>query len=136
MLLTAVVLNMISALGLCVMGGKYYFGPAPADYHVEILGVSRDNIGSAQITVFSALYRVLGAAFFGLAIALASMSWFAVAADLLWAKLTVLITGLAVGLPASRITYAIHRKTGVETPWKPAVGILAIMILAFVLSVL
>ena len=136
MLMIAIALFAICALGLCAMGAKYCFGPVPADYHLKIMGLSKSDLSPQQITVFSAIYRVMGAGFFALAIALASLSFFAVSLDLMWAKLTVLIVGLVAGIPALRITYSIHKKTGVETPWKPAAAIVIILLLAFILSVL
>lgn len=136
MLMIAIALFVICALGLCAMGVKFGFGPVPADYHLKIMGLSKSDLTTQQITVFSAIYRVMGAAFFGLAIAVASLSIFAVSLDLMWAKLTVLIAGLVAGIPALRMTYSIQKKTGVETPWKPAAAIVTILILAFILSVL
>jgi hypothetical protein len=83
-----------------------------------------------------ASHRVMGAGFFGLAIALASLSWFAVLQGFPWAKVTALLAGLVAGVPAFGITYSVHKKTGVETPWKPAAATVIVVILAFMLSVL
>lgn len=136
MLMTAVTLNLIGALGLCLMGAKYCFGPAPAEYHLKVMGVSKSDIDKQQIIVFSAIYRVMGASFFAVAISLASLSWFGVSANFLWAKVTVLIIGLAVGVPAFATTYRVANQSGVETPWKPTVILLVVLIAAFILSII
>ena len=134
--MTAVILNLIGALGLCMMGAKYCFGPAPADYHLKIMEVSKSDLDKRQAIVFTAIYRVTGASVIAVAISLASLSWFGVSANILWAKLIVLIVGMVVGLPAFAITYRVAKQTGVETPWKPTVIMLAILIVAFILSVI
>ncbi|MCF8466510.1 MAG: hypothetical protein K9G33_03850 [Sneathiella sp.] len=136
MLMTAVILNLIGALGLCFMGVKYCFRPAPVDCHLKILGVPKSELDLQQVIVFSAIYRVMGASFLAVAISIASLSWFGVSANLLWAKVTVLIVGMAVGFPAFAITYRVAKQTDVETPWKPIVIMLTVLIVAFTFSVI
>jgi hypothetical protein len=136
MLMTAVILNLIGALGLCLMGAKYCFGPAPAEYHLNVMSVSKGDIDEQQRIVFSAIYRVMGASFFALAISLVSLTWFGISANILWAKLAVLITGAVIGIPAFSITYGVAKQTGVDTPWKPAAIMLVIIVVAFILSII
>jgi hypothetical protein len=54
--------------------------------------------------------------------------------DLFWAKALVMIMGVIVGIPSTLVTYRVKQQTSVNTPWKPALALTAILIIAFVFS--
>ena len=64
MLLAAVVLNFVVAFLLALLGGKYLRGPAPADYHEEILKAAGAEVTETHKGVFRALNVVVGVGFY------------------------------------------------------------------------
>jgi len=113
-----------------------FFGPAPADYHNEILRAAGAEIDATHQMIFGALNKALGSAMFALAIGIAAITLFGVNQDMFWAKATVVIMGIIFGLPSIMITYRVNQKTGVTTPWKPALALTVTLLIAFLLSLM
>jgi len=135
-LMIAVVLNLIAALGLVALAAKYFFGPAPTDYHEEILRSGGIEIEETHKMIFGAVNKALGSAFFALAVANAAITLFGVYQDILWAKVLVVIMGISVGIPSTLITNRVNQQTGVNTPWKSALILTVILVAAFVFSLI
>jgi hypothetical protein len=136
MLLAAVVLNFVTAALLALLGGKYLRGPAPADYHEEILKSAYAEITEAHIGVFRALNVVVGAGFYAQAVVIALVTYFGVWEDVFWAKCVVLVAVLMSGIPAMLAAQRLEKHTRVTTPWRPGIVLLIMAGVAFVLSVL
>lgn len=136
MLITAVSLYLLCALALAALSLKYLLGPAPSDYHREIL-VSADVELAQTITgLFKALNTVIGSGFLAIAIGVATLAWFGVREDLLWAKLAVVTLGLIAGIPGSVAAKRLEQATGVKTPWRPGFAMTALVVVAFLLSII
>ena len=136
MLMIAIALDLLAAAGLCALAAKYTFGPAPAGYHAEIMRGAGHDIDETVKRLFGGINAALGGGFFALAVALAAMTLFGVYQDLLWAKLAVVVTGLLAGVPSALAVRSVELHTGVKTPWKLAVILMAVLVLAFVLSLI
>lgn len=136
MLMIAVALDLLAAAGLCALAAKYTFGPAPADYHAEILRKAGHDIDETLKQLFRGINGALGGGFFALAAALAAMTLFGVYQDMLWAKLAVVVTGLLAGVPSALAVRSVELNTGVRTPWRPAVILIAVLVVAFLLSLM
>lgn len=136
MLMAAVILNMLAALGLLALSGKYLLGPAPTDYHAEILRKNGVEVTGIVPVLFRAINVALGSSVLALAVVLAGLTWFGVQQDIGWAKGAVVIAGLLAGLPSAAVTYRMEARTGVRTPWRAAFGLTVIFVVAFGLSVL
>lgn len=136
MLLAAVVLNFVTAALLALLGVKYLRGPAPADYHEEILKSAYAEITEAHIGVFRALNVVVGAGFYAQAVVIALVTYFGVWEDVFWAKCVVLVAVLMSGIPAMLAAQRLEKHTRVTTPWRPGIVLLIMAGVAFVLSVL
>ena len=134
MLLTAVILNFVVAILLALLGGKYLRGPAPADYHEEILKAAYAEITDAHKGVFRALNVVIGAGFYAQAVVIASVTYFGVWDDVFWAKCVVLAVALLSGVPATLAAQQLEKHTRVKTPWRPGIVLLGMSVLAFVLA--
>lgn len=134
MLAVAVVLFLVCAAGIAALGAKYAFGPAPADYHAEILRRGGAEIHAEVARVIGALNAALGAGFGGLSALMAATAVFGVAADLLWAKTALLASVLIVGLPTLAVTRRVQAATGATTPVRPTIALLAVGVVAFLLS--
>ncbi len=134
MLMTAVGLNLLAAAGICVLATKYFFGPAPADYHAEILRKAGHDIDETVKTLFGGIYRVLGGGFYALALTLVALALFGIHHDMLWAKLAAVGAGLLAGLPTAIAVRRVEQRTGVATPWKPAAGLTVMLVVAFLFS--
>ena len=101
MLLAAAILNFVVAALLALLGGKYLRGPAPADYHEEILKAAYAEITDAHKGVFRALNLVVGAGFNAQAGVIVLVTYFGVWEDVFWAKCVVLIAAVLSGVPAT-----------------------------------
>ena len=136
MLLAAVVLNFLTAFLLALLGGKYLRGPAPADYHEEILKAAGAEITETHKGVFRALNVVVGAGFYAQAFVIFFVTYFGVWDDLFWAKCAVLGAAVMSGVPATLAAQQLEKHTQVMTPWRPGVVMLALSVIAFILSIL
>ena len=136
MLMIAVGLNCLAALLLIALAGKYLLGPAPADYHEEVLREAGADISSAHKGVFRAVNFVIGSGFLAQAILILLVTYFGVMQDILWAKVTVLVAAVVAGLPPTIAAQQMEKRTRVRTPWRPGIGLMVIVIAAFVLSVI
>lgn len=136
MLLAAVILNFVIALLLALLGGKYLRGPAPTDYHEEILKAAYAEITNAHKGVFRALNVVVGAGFYAQAIVVFLVTYFGVWDDIFWAKCVVLLSALICGIPATLAAQQLEKHTRVTTPWRPGIGLLGLTVVAFILSIL
>ena len=128
----AISLKLPAASGLAALGVRYVFARPPLDYHARILGEAGEPVVVRRL--LGARHRTMGAAFVGLALAVAFLSVFGTGANLLWAKLAILLSALVVGLPAMMMGRIAEQVTGVRTPWRISALLLAMVLLAFVLS--
>lgn len=136
MLMTAVIINLLVAFGLVALSTKYLFGPAPTDYHAEILVAGGIEITGSVPGVFKAVNTVIGSGFLSIALGSTALVWFGVQADLLWAKLAVLAMALLAGIPSSEVARRMEKTTGVKTPWRPGYAMTALSLVAFFLAVI
>jgi hypothetical protein len=136
MTILAAILFLCSAAGLAALGARYAFGPAPTDYHAQILRRGGAEIHAEVVRVTGASNRVLGASLFALATAMAGLALFGVMADAFWAKATLLAATLILGLPALQIARRMQAETGVTTPVRPTAALIGVSVLAFVLSLI
>ncbi len=134
MLLAAVILNFLTAVLLALLGGKYLRGPAPVDYHEEILKAAYAEISEAHKGVFRALNVVVGAGFYAQAVVIALVTYFGVWNDVFWAKCVVLVAVLLSGLPAMLAAQQLEKHTRITTPWRPGLVLIGMAVLAFLLS--
>lgn len=130
----AVALNLLVSIGLILLSSKYLFGPAPVDYHAAIIRKNGIEISGSIPALFRVLNTVIGGSFLALGIAIAALTWFAIAHDATWAKVTVASMGLVFGLPSSIGARRVEHSTGVRTPWRPGMAMTLVILLAFGLS--
>ena len=135
MLTLAVLLFLAVAVGLAALGARYALGPAPADYHAEILRRAGAEIHVEVVRGTRALNVVLGASLLALAAMVAFLAVYGVWADLFWAKLARLAGLLIVGLPTLSMTRRVQAETGVVTPSRPAAVLVGVGGLGLLLAV-
>ena len=134
MLALSVGLYLCAALGVGAMGIKYIRAQPPLDYHA---GITRaENLGPETLRVLGALYKVMGGAFLSLGIVLALLALFGVWNDLFWAKLAILTGTLIAGGFSALVPRAVEQSTGVRTPWRIAIVLIIVIVVAFLLSIL
>ncbi|RBI84094.1 hypothetical protein DRV85_13890 [Rhodosalinus halophilus] len=124
----------LAALGLAALAAKYLFGPAPADYHRQILSHDgMDDIAPVR-HLFRALYVIIGAAFLSVALGVGALAAGPVLAGS--AQAAAIATGMALvaGVPAGVVAWQAERRTGVRTPWRPAAVLTGLVVLGGVLA--
>lgn len=130
----ASLLFLMTALGLLALSAKYLLGPAPTDYHASILRLDGGEISPTQVTMFTAINRVLGCCQLSIAVGAFTLAWVGLSGDLLWAKLAFLAMVLVAGVPSALAAYKVEGLTGVTTPWRPAAALTALGAAGFVAS--
>lgn len=134
MLMISVILNLLVAAGLLAMGAKYVRAVPPMDYHAEIM--SGASVPDSVLKILGGLYKGMGGAFLGMGAGLVLLTVFGVAADVFWAKLTILVMALISGALAAQAAKTVEDGTGVKTPWRIAAGLTGLAILAFLMSLI
>lgn len=133
MLSLSVSLNCIVALGLVYFGLRYFAGPVPAGYHAQMLAQQQISVEGPLARVMAALYRSLGACFLALAVAVACLALIAQRHGALWAAVTILVMTLIVGCTTAVVAYRAEAATGIHAPWRPAIVLTCVGLVAFVL---
>lgn len=134
MLTFSVMLYVLASLGIIAMGLRYLRAAPPLEYHAEI---TRDEPpGEIVLRVFGALYQVLGGGYLACGVLMLALSVFGVAQDMLWAKLATLVGSVIAGAAATGVPYLMETRTGVRTPWRIPAALCALILLAFLLSLI
>lgn len=135
MLFTALLFGL-AALGLLALAAMYLFGPAPVDYHREIL--AHDGLDSVEPVkhIFRALYVIIGAALASVALGIGALAAGPVLAGS--GQAAALATGMALvaGVPGGFVGWQAERRTGVRTPWRQAGALTALVVVGGLLAAL
>ena len=135
MQITALIFGL-AALGLVALAARYLFGPAPADYHRQIL--SHDGVGDvAPLTpIFRTLYVIIGSSVLSVALGVGALAAGPVLAGS--GQAVAIATGMALvaGVPAGVVAWQAERRTGVRTPWRPVAGLTALVAFGAALAAL
>jgi hypothetical protein len=135
MQITALIFGL-AALGLAALAAKYLFGPAPADYHRQIL--SHDGVSDVAPLrhLFRALYVIIGAALLSVALGVGALAAGPVLAGSVQAVATATGMALVAGVPSGVVAWQAERRTGVRTPWRPAVALTGLVVAGAMLAAL
>mgnify|MGYP006290331791 CR=1 FL=1 len=133
MLITALTFGL-AALGLLVLAATYLFGPAPADYHRQIL--AHDGLHDVEPVkhIFRALYVVIGGALISVSLGVGALAAGPVLTGSGQAVATATGMALAAGVPAGFVGWQAERRTGVRTPWRQAAALTALVLLGGLLA--
>ena len=96
MLIVSVVLYLVASVGLVALALKYLMGPAPTEYHTEILKRAGLRVEPAVGKVTGALNQVIGSALLAIAVMAAALAVFGVGNRMFWANAALLIAVLIV----------------------------------------
>lgn len=127
-------LHLLAALGVLGLAAKYAFGPVPADYHAQIFERGGVSPAPAVLTVLRAVYLALAGMLVAVAIGIAALSlsaWKSGGTASTFLALSAM--ALAAGGVSGLATLQVERATGVRTPWRPAFGLAAIVLLGALL---
>jgi len=128
MLVTSLLFGL-AALGLLGLAAKYLFGPAPADYHRQIL--AHDGLDNLEPVrhIFGALYVIIGAALASVALGIGALAAGPVLAGSGQAVALAIVMALVAGVPGGYAAWRAERRTGVRTPWRQAIALTALIVL-------
>ncbi|WP_101068065.1 hypothetical protein [Roseovarius salinarum] len=133
MLITALLFGL-AALGLLALAAKYLLGPAPADYHRQIL--AHDGLDDIEPVkhIFRALYVIIGAVLTSVALGIGALAAGPVLAGS--GPAAAIATGMALvaGVPGGFVGWQAERRTGVRTPWRQAAALTALVVSGGVLA--
>jgi hypothetical protein len=135
MLFTALIFGL-AALGLVALAATYLFGPAPADYHRQIM--AHDGLDDIEPVkhIFRALYVVIGGALISVALGVGALAAGPVLTGSGQAVATATGMALAAGVPGGFVGWQAERRTGVRTPWRQAAALTALVVLGALLAVI
>ncbi len=132
----SLVLYGLAALGTLFVAATYLFGTVPTRYHREVLEKDDTPLTPGLELVMTALCRVLGAGLMASGIAALLFALDLEASDPLALKIRPLLIALIVGVPCVIYPHRVETATGVRTPWRAAVALVAVMLAAFIASIL
>lgn len=135
MVMAAVLLDGVVALALLAMAAKYAFGPVPLDYHAAIFKAEGLVLTPATRLVLRAFYLGLAGGFLGLAITTAVLAVGPVSDGAVWAQALITAAGLCMAVPLAGAARRVEVVTGVAIPWRLALVLGALLVLALVLVV-
>lgn len=136
MLTISVVLYLIGNLAFAAFAAKYSFGPAPTDFHSDIMRAGGTEIDETLRNLFAAINQVLGGCFFALALAGGFLAIFGVYQNLLWAKVATVAIAAVSGMPSTVVAFRMEQKTKVRTPWRVGAALMGITLVAFILAII
>jgi hypothetical protein len=125
----------LAALGLIALAGKYLFGPAPADYHRQIL--SHDGVDNVEPLrrLFRALYVLIGSAFLSIALGVGALAAGPILDGSGEAVAIATVMALVAGLPSGLVAWQAERRTDVRTPWRAALALTGLVVVGAALAV-
>ncbi|MCC5984873.1 MAG: hypothetical protein JJU42_10955 [Rhodobacteraceae bacterium] len=127
-------LHLLAALGVLGLAAKYAFGPVPADYHAAIFDRGGVTAPAPVLRVLRAVYLALAGMLVAVATGIAALSfgvWRGVGDPVTLGALAIM--ALAAGGVSALATLAVERETGVRTPWRPALGLVVLVLAGAVL---
>lgn len=129
----ALILYSLSLFAGLVYGALYLMRNRFMPYHRAALGRAWEELDLPTRTLILALMKVVGGGVLGCTIAGAFVLAGPFIAGDTWANWALLTTILCSFLPAVYATFLVHAKTGAKTPRVPALAVLAMGTVAFLL---
>ncbi|WP_425040331.1 hypothetical protein [Primorskyibacter sp. S187A] len=134
MLMFAVILNLLTALGVLAMAAKYLTASPLMEYHAEML--KAETLSPTALQIMKAHYRCLGVALVALSLLIAALAIFVVRLDVTWGKIAIVLATSIAGGGIALAGRETENVTGVKTPWRIAAGLAGLALLAFVLAMI
>ena len=118
----------LAVVGLIALSAKYLFGPAPADYHRQILAYDGVDDVEPLRRLFRALYVLIGSAFLSIALGVGALAAGPVLAGS--GQAVAIATGMALvaGVPSGVVAWQAERRTDVRTPWRSAAALTGLVL--------
>lgn len=136
MMSISLLLYGLAALGALIVSSLYLFGRVPTSYHREILEREGVALSPGLELMMTALCRVFGAALMASSVSALLFALNIQPADPVLIKIRPLLIGLIVGVPCAIYPHRVEIATGVRTPWRSAVGLIAVLLAGFAFSIL
>ena len=128
----ALMLNLAAVAATLALAVKYLSGEVPKDYHAAIFVKGGAPVREAHRLVLRAVYHAMAGGLIGVALAIAALTWFGSGET--WTRYTSPLIGIAAGAPTAITAYRTEKATGVRTPWRPAVALPVVLIVAAILG--
>jgi hypothetical protein len=129
-------LYYLAALGCIFMAARYLFGALPTNYHKDMVQKAGVEMPEIFETILMSHGRALGAALLASGV---SIYLFADMIELdsnFIVRLRPVLVGLIIGMPITVYTKRLEEQTGVQTPWRVSVVLLAVLLAGFGFSFL
>ena len=131
------ILFYLAAATMLAIGLRFSRTPAPLDYHAAILASDGTPTTDSLLGVLTALYRVIGGAFVAMGLLVAFVAHFVLTPDSdLILKFLLPFAILCGGAPAVTAPRRIEQMTGIRTPWRIALLVVLIGLVAGALTIL
>ncbi len=136
MLVTAIVLYCVVALGLLAMAAKFGLGPVPASHHAEAMSQDGVDVTPKLEMVLRGVYQAMAGAYLGLALLVVYLALVPIRAGQSEAALIVGLASLAVGVPGAYRARQLAIAARVSTPWQMAAILSLVAVAATILAIL
>ncbi|MBN9074345.1 MAG: hypothetical protein J0H34_22635 [Rhizobiales bacterium] len=135
MLVTAIVLYCVVALGLLAMAAKFGLGPVPASHHAEAMSQDGVDVTPKLEMVLRGVYQAMAGAYLGLALLVVYLALVPIRAGQSEAAL-IGLASLAVGVPGAYRARQLAIAARVSTPWQMAAILSLVAVAATILAIL
>jgi hypothetical protein len=136
MILASQALFALAAAGLLGLAARYGLGAVPLPYHAEIMSRGGGAPGEGGLAVLRAVYRSLAAAFAGFALLVLGAAVVLLPGAPAATAGLIMAASLAAAIPTALATRGVERASGVRTPWRAAVALAGVVILAGAAAIL
>lgn len=127
-------LYYLAALGTIFMAARYLFGSLPTQYHKDIVERSGGEMTEIMETILMSHGRALGAALLASGVSIYLFADMIEPGVNFIIRLRPVLVGLIIGMPITVYTRQLEEKTGVQTPWRVSLVLLAVLLGGFGLS--
>ena len=132
----AIALYYLASLGTIFMAARYLFGSLPTQYHRDMVEKAGGEMSEILETILLSHGRALGAALLASGVSIYLFADMIEADSNFIIRLRPVLVGLIIGMPITVYTRQLDEKTGVQTPWRVSLVLLAVLMGGFGLSFL
>lgn len=129
-------LYYLASLGTIFMAARYLFGSLPTQYHRDIVEKSGAEMTEILETILMSHGRALGAALLASGVSIYLFADMIEPGSDFIIRLRPVLVGLIIGMPITVYTRQLEEKTGVKTPWRVSLVLLAVLLAGFGFSFL
>ncbi len=131
----AFALFLVNIITCYLVGLHYLIKNKMTSYHMKVIGVPWEDLAPGVKTLMHVLKKGIGDALLVGAISMTFILLIPFRREEEWSSWALLCIGLAIWIPMLVGSIYVYRKTGAPSPWQANIGLTAIILVGFFLSI-